>query len=150
MILDISTKKYLHCNDCEHNGDDEVCEDCFIEADRACKNSPWNDHHRESAEEIEELYRADEKKYDAGKLRMDLIPPEALEAIAEILTYGAKKYSANSWQNLPDFKARYTGALLRHLTAWQRGEERDPESGLRHIDHVLCNAVFLSWKERQC
>ena len=55
------------------------------------------------------------------------------------------KYSENSWQNLPNFWKRYKAALLRHLTAIDTGELIDPESGLPHIDHVLCNAAFLSW-----
>lgn len=32
-------------------------------------------------------------KFDAGKTRLDLFPPEALEEIGKVLTYGAKKYS---------------------------------------------------------
>ena len=87
----------------------------------------------------------DGKKYDYGKVRMDLVPLDVVENIGKVLTYGAQKYSDNSWQNLPDFWKRYKAALLRHLTAIDKGELIDPESGLPHIDHVLCNTVFLDW-----
>lgn len=60
-------------------------------------------------------------KHDDGKLRMDLIPPEALESLAEVLMYGAAKYDANSWQGVEP--SRYLAALLRHLTAHMRGEK---------------------------
>lgn len=84
-------------------------------------------------------------KYDQDKVRMELVPMSSIENIAKILTYGAKKYSDNSWQGLDNFWNRYKGALLRHLVAMDKGELNDPESGLPHIDHVLCNAMFLSW-----
>lgn len=84
-------------------------------------------------------------KYDNGKVRMDLVPLECVESIAKVLTYGVKKYSDNSWQDLPDFWKRYKAALLRHLTAIDKGELIDEESGLFHIDQVLTNAMFLSW-----
>lgn len=84
-------------------------------------------------------------KYDTDKVRMELVPMSTIKHIGEILTYGAKKYSDNSWKELPNFWQRYKGALLRHLTAIDEGELIDNESGLPHIDHVLCNAMFLSW-----
>jgi hypothetical protein len=68
-----------------------------------------------------------------------------VENVAKILGMGAEKYGENAWQDLPDFWKRYKAALLRHLTAIDKGELVDPESGLPHIDHVLCNAVFLSY-----
>ena len=68
-----------------------------------------------------------------------------MENLAKTLTMGAQKYGDNNWQGLPDFWKRYKAALLRHLTAIDKGELIDSESGLPHIDHVLCNAVFLSW-----
>ena len=52
----------------------------------------------------------DGKKYDCGKVRMDLIPLDVVENIGKVLTYGAQKYSDNSWQNLPDFWKRYKAA----------------------------------------
>ena len=84
-------------------------------------------------------------KYDEDKVRMDLVPLECIESIAKVLTYGADKYEENSWQELPDFWKRYKAALLRHLTALDKGELIDKESGLYHIDQVLTNAMFLSW-----
>lgn len=84
-------------------------------------------------------------KYDEGKPRMWLLPFESLYEIAKVLTFGAKKYAAFSWQTVPDAEERYTNALLRHLTAIQYGETHDPESGLLHWSHVGCNALFLIW-----
>ncbi len=84
-------------------------------------------------------------KYDAGKLRYSLIPPSATKAIAEVLTFGAAKYAPNSWQTVENAEERYLDALIRHLEAYRSGERLDPESGLPHIAHLLCNAAFLSY-----
>ena len=85
------------------------------------------------------------KKYDQNKTRMDLVPLSVVESIAKVLTMGAQKYAENSWQNLPDFWKRYKAALLKQLTANDKDELIDQKSGLPYIDHVLCNAAFLSW-----
>jgi len=81
-------------------------------------------------------------KLDNGKPLMELIPPSAIEALGEVLTYGANKYSPNSWQKVEP--ERYLGALMRHLTAYMRDPKSvDKESGILHIKHILCNAAFL-------
>ena len=81
------------------------------------------------------------KKFDSGKLMLDLIPPEATRALGEVLTYGAQKYGPNNWRGVEP--RRYEAALQRHLLAWKEGEQRDAESGLHHLKHVLTNAAFL-------
>ena len=80
-------------------------------------------------------------KFDSGKPRYSLIPTEATKALAEVLTYGAKKYKDNNWQQgTPD---RYTDALYRHLEAWREGEKVDSDSGLSHLSHAITNVAFL-------
>lgn len=80
-------------------------------------------------------------KFDKDKLRYGLIPPQATKAIAQVLTYGAKKYKPNNWKlGEPE---RYIDALYRHLEAWRAGEELDPESGLSHLAHAITNISFL-------
>lgn len=92
---------------------------------------------------------SDPRKYDKGKLRFDLVPPIILKALAQVFTYGTKKYEDNSWQELDNFEERYTAALHRHLNAHQLGELKDPESGFYHLDHVLWNVAALRWKLEQ-
>lgn len=82
-------------------------------------------------------------KHDAEKLRMELLDFDALEGLSEVLTYGANKYGANNWRKGIS-NDRLVGALLRHLSAFLRGEEIDRESGKPHIDHVGANWMFLS------
>lgn len=85
-------------------------------------------------------------KYDDGKPRMALLfdgCPRALEAVAQVLTFGAQKYAAHSWQTVPEGEERYKSALLRHLTAVGKGEEIDSESNLHHLAHAACNALFI-------
>lgn len=93
-------------------------------------------------------------KYDGDKPRMDLLLsgcPNALEQVAQILTFGAKKYAAHSWQTVPQGDERYLAALLRHLTAHSKGEANDPESGMSHLAHAACNALFiLELEARKC
>ena len=80
-------------------------------------------------------------KYDEGKTRLDLVPPEAVMALGRVLTYGAEKYEPNSWRGVEP--ERYVAALLRHLMAYQMGETHDPESEMPHMWHVLTNAAFF-------
>lgn len=91
----------------------------------------------------------DGTKYDSEKIRMDLLPFEALEAVAEVLTHGARKYSDNGWQTIEGKERRYLAALLRHLAARERGEACDAESGLLHAAHMATNALFILWFEIQ-
>lgn len=88
-------------------------------------------------------------KFDTDKPMMNLIPPGVITGIAQVLTYGAKKYAPEDWKHLPDAKARYTAALMRHLEAWRGGELVDSESLLQHLKHILCNAAFLLWFENE-
>lgn len=81
-------------------------------------------------------------KYDEGKLRYDLIPPEAMEALAHIYTMGAVKYGPNNWERGMSW-SRIIGALFRHLYSWIKGDEIDKESGKSHLWHVLWNVAAL-------
>ncbi len=89
------------------------------------------------------------RKDDKEKNRLDLVEPEFIEGIGEVLTFGANKYEPNNWQNVEDAENRYYAAALRHLIAWRKGEKTDPESDLSHLDHVACNIMFLKHFERE-
>lgn len=75
-------------------------------------------------------------KDDAEKARTDLLPVAALEEVAHVMTFGAKKYAPYNWQGLS--VSRLYGAALRHLWAWWRGEDADPETGRSHLAHAAC------------
>lgn len=81
-------------------------------------------------------------KFDTDKLRMDLVPPEAIESLARVLGYGAKKYDDRGWEKGIKYSRLYA-ATLRHLLAWAKGQHYDTESNIRHLEHALCNLAFM-------
>lgn len=83
------------------------------------------------------------RKFDGGKPRYGLLPPLAMKATAEVLTFGAEKYEPDNWKYVPESKTRYFDALERHVWAWKMGETMDPESGMHHLAHALCCLMFL-------
>jgi hypothetical protein len=87
-------------------------------------------------------------KLDNGKLRWDLLPIECVEDVVKVITMGANKYAPNNWQTIDNAEERFYAALLRHLSAWRQGETKDPESGLSHLAHIMCNLTFLLWFEK--
>lgn len=112
-------------------------------------------------------------RYNEGKPKYSLIDLEAFEQCARVLDYGAKKYTIyvdkggneikgsevtlmsetlkvkhsgrDNWKNGLK-KSEVLDSMLRHITALRNGEELDPESGLSHIGHIQCNAMFLGSK----
>lgn len=85
------------------------------------------------------------KKYDDGKVQYTLIPPRALREVAEVLTYGAKKYSPYNWVHVES--SRYLAATYRHLEQFRLGHKVDLESGLQHISHAITSLLFLLERE---
>lgn len=83
-------------------------------------------------------------KFDSGKPRVSLVLggfSRALEAVSEVGTFGANKYTDDGWLSVPDGVARYSDAHLRHILKEQQGEVNDPESGLSHAAHTAWNAL---------
>lgn len=81
-------------------------------------------------------------KFDDGKIRFDLLPPLAVEAMALNLTIGAAKYGEGNWRLLDNACARYKAALLRHFFAYMKGEKMDKD-GFHHLAAVMSCAAFL-------
>ena len=86
-------------------------------------------------------------KHDQGKPRMDLLDRHALEQIAEVLGFGAEKYSAHNWRG-GIAMSRLLGAALRHIHAHNDGEDTDAESGLSHLAHAGCCLMFALRMEK--
>ena len=86
-------------------------------------------------------------RYDEGKLRVDLVPPQWVEWLAEVFTIGAKKYAEHNWKKGMKF-SRMQGSMMRHLLKWQKGEKTDEESGLHPLLHVAWNALALVYYEK--
>ena len=83
-------------------------------------------------------------KFDGGKPRMDLLDPDFLAHVAQVLTFGAQKYDAHNWRKGIN-TSRLIAASYRHLGAINNGEDVDPESGLPHSAHLGCCVMFLDW-----
>jgi hypothetical protein len=82
------------------------------------------------------------RKDDQGKLRLDLLPIEALSEVALILQHGAAKYGEHNWRKGTSWR-RLIAAALRHIFTWLHGEDLDEESELPHLGHAVCCLLFL-------
>lgn len=81
-------------------------------------------------------------KHDGGKARLDLVPPEIIEAVGAVMTHGAEKYGEGSYRNVEP--KRYRAALMRHVCKWLKDPHGlDEDSGLPHLWHIACNVAFL-------
>lgn len=86
-------------------------------------------------------------KFDNGKLPMDLLDPEWMEGVAQVLQFGAQKYAAHNWRKGMEWSRLYA-AIQRHLNAFAKGWEYDDETGLSHLLHASCGLMFLYEMQR--
>lgn len=82
------------------------------------------------------------KRYNQGKLRLDLIPNELLEAVAKVQAFGANKYGEDNWRKGMKWMDCIS-SLKRHILAFESLEDNDEESGLSHLGHAAANISYL-------
>jgi hypothetical protein len=81
-------------------------------------------------------------RYNKGKLKWSLVDWKSLEPMVRVLEMGAEKYAPYNWtKGMP--VTEVSESLLRHMFAYLDGENTDPESGIEHLGHVMCNVMFL-------
>lgn len=93
----------------------------------------------------EERFSRLASRHNTGKAQLSMIleARHALEGMAAVLEFGAKKYARGNWhKGLPH--ADICDSLLRHISRYLEGEDIDEESGKPHVDHIFCNAMFLA------
>lgn len=81
-------------------------------------------------------------KFDQNKLPLNLLSTEAMNQTAAVLAFGAEKYASHNWRKGFAW-SRPLAAAMRHITAFNDGENTDPESGLSHLAHAACCIMFL-------
>jgi len=74
--------------------------------------------------------------------KLGYVDSVALEELGRVADMGAIKYAPGNYLKGYAWSLAYN-ALYRHFLAWQRGEDRDPESGLLHTAHIAWQALAL-------
>jgi hypothetical protein len=99
-----------------------------------------------SKEEYESVNEAS-LAFKRSKTRWSLFPWEQLQEVGDVFTEGAKKYKDEGWKQCDT--QLYHDAIIRHVMAYMKGEQKDSESGFDHLSHVIANALILRWKDGQ-
>jgi hypothetical protein len=97
---------------------------------------------QETVNAIKEQLKGSALKFDTDKLPLHLLSTEAMNQTAAVLKFGAEKYAEHNWRKGFAW-SRPLSAAMRHITAFNAGEDKDPESGLSHLAHAACCIMFL-------
>jgi hypothetical protein len=84
------------------------------------------------------------KKFDAGKLPLELFPTDAIFEIGKVLQAGQKKYGKANWAEGIEV-SRLIGAAMRHIYQFNDAEDNDEETQTLHIANAACNLMFAIW-----
>lgn len=84
-------------------------------------------------------------RYNEGKPKISMVleATKAINGCAQVLMKGAEKYERNNWKKGLALSG-VIDSMQRHVASFLEGEDWDSETGLPHVDHILCNALFLS------
>lgn len=89
----------------------------------------------------EDPYKA--RTDDSGKPPLAKVPLALTEAVANVMEYGHKKYGDyNNYKKGMEI-SRNLSCALRHIMAFQNGENNDPESGQNHLGHAAARLGFV-------
>lgn len=96
--------------------------------------------------ELQGVIKPKEKalRYNEGKRRWSLVDFKSLEPMVQVLEFGSEKYEPDNWKK--GFEGNdLLDCIMRHLVSIMDGETHDKESGLPHMGHIMCNAMFYTY-----
>ncbi len=82
------------------------------------------------------------------KVQLNLVPASSIIYQALAMEDGARKYGPFNWRSNKVIASIYIAAAMRHLQAWQDGEELAEDSQKPHLAHALaCIGIIVDAKE---
>ena len=111
--------------------------------------SPYKEGFYKGGRSVAKFDGSGNPKARVGSLKapLHLVPPALSIGVAYALKDGAAKYGAYNWREEPINVSTYVGAILRHLYAYQDGEDVAEDSGVCHLAHVAaCCALLMDSK----
>lgn len=91
---------------------------------------------------VEQLPSAEGVKHDQEKPDMSCLSPIAMVKVAQVMTFGKRKYAKDNWRGGISY-TRLIAASLRHIFSYLGGESLDPETGVSHLAHAICDLQMI-------
>lgn len=87
------------------------------------------------------------KKYDSGKSMVGTLCrvfPRALLGVGQCIEFGTHKYpDPKNWVKVENAFNRYQDSMMRHYLKFLAGQEKDSETKLLHLKHMVWNALAV-------
>lgn len=87
------------------------------------------------------------KKYDSGKSMVGTLCrvfPRALLGVGQCIEFGTRKYpKPDNWKLVDGAFTRYQDSMMRHYLKFLAGQEKDSETSLLHLKHMVWNALAI-------
>ena len=87
------------------------------------------------------------KKYDSGKSMVGTLCrvfPRALLGIGQCIEFGTHKYpQPDNWKLVDGAFTRYQDSMMRHYLKFLAGQDKDSETNLLHLTHMVWNALAV-------
>lgn len=87
------------------------------------------------------------KKYDSGKSMVGTLCrvfPRALLGVGQCIEFGTHKYpDPKNWVKVENAFNRYQDSMMRHYLKFLAGKEKDSETNLLHLKHMVWNALAV-------
>lgn len=85
------------------------------------------------------------QRFNADKNRIELLPPEWIWALADVMTQGSKKYEPRNWEKGMDWSTMI-GCIHRHLAKFQSGQRYDGKEFNRELGTTGCHELaMVAW-----
>lgn len=82
------------------------------------------------------------ERKNEGKIQTREIDPAFILGIGEVLTKSRAKYEHYNWTKSTKLSTPYE-SMMRHIMAFQSGEDTDKETGSHHLLHAATNLMFM-------